>query len=215
MVPASWQGPAGRARRFVLFAARIVPVYPLAMRFSSSLLVLAVVTLAASACGDDESQTASAATQSSAASTSTSTGSGGAGGTSGTGGAAGSSGTQGGGGLACHGDQVAWDAIPKTMIPCQKNSDCCVVVNTCTSEAQVVAAADSAAAAASWPYCDNDCVNCQPPMIALECKEGQCVGYFPMPDPTKPPELGTNHCGEDGVTPAGGTPPKQHFDCSG
>ncbi|MFO0550224.1 MAG: hypothetical protein U0271_17650 [Polyangiaceae bacterium] len=125
----------------------------------------------------------------------------GSGGSGGSGGAAGGSGgapaTGGAGGQAgadsCHGDATTWAAITAQPIACTKNSDCCVVVNTCTSEAQVVHADDYPTAGAAWPYCDNDCNLCIPPAVNVGCVNGACTGEVD----DQAVEAGMDHCGVD------------------
>lgn len=137
------------------------------------------------------------------------TGVGGAGGgsstASGTGGGA-STGT----GVTCYGDAAEWAAITATPIACTKNSDCCVVVNGCTNQAQVVAAGDFAAAPGAWPYCDDECTDCIPPVVDVGCVDGVCVGEALPPDG----QFGTSHCGED-VTTLDPLNPAQTFSCGG
>src|SRR5262249_47191138 len=110
----------------------------------------------------------------------------------------GSSSSSGTGGGACHGDMGAWATITAGPLTCQKNSDCCVVVNGCLSQAQVVKASDSMTAGAAWPYCDNQCNNCIPPAIQVGCVNGQCVGQdLDMAMPPPPDSLRMDHCGVD------------------
>lgn len=173
-------------------------------------LALPVAWLAlsfASGCSDDTSGTGGGGgTTTTSTSTSTSTAAGGGG--------AGQGGQGGHGGAAgCHGDQAAWDAIEKANITCQKSSDCCVVVNGCTNEAQVVGAGDFDAAQTAWPYCDNDCTDCIPPDVVVECSGGKCVGYI-APEGDGGIGVGTSHCGEDGPS-LGLSGPKLAFTCGG
>ncbi len=130
-------------------------------------------------------------------------GGGGAGG--GTGAAAGSgatSGTAGAGGAttstsSCSGDQTTWDSLTAGPFTCNKNSDCCVIINGCTTEAQVVSAANRDAAKAAWPYCPNDCTNCIPPAVEVGCNNGVCTGTeVDVLDASA--DLLTDHCGVDG-----------------
>jgi len=111
-----------------------------------------------------------------------------------------SGGGQGGADPTCHGDPTAWDAIEKTSIACGANSDCCVVVNPCTAESQVVHADDFAEAEAVWPYCDDACVFCIAEYVDLACVAGECVAS-PPPAGAEPQE-GVSQCGVDGVLPS-------------
>jgi hypothetical protein len=139
-------------------------------------------------------------------------GAGGAGG-QGTGGAGGAGGA--GGGAACHGDEAAWMTATAEPIPCQKNSDCCVIVNSCVNEAQVVAAGKASAAKAAWPYCDADCTDCIPPSVMVECSaEKKCVGYKVPESDNPPPELSQDHCGVD-APPLMMMNPALTFTCGG
>ena len=131
----------------------------------------------------------------------TSTGSGGSGGAGG-----GSTST----GAVCHGDPTSWTEITAAPIACTKNSDCCVVINGCLSEAQVVHADDFATAGAAWPYCDSDCNDCIPPVIDVGCVDGVCVGDAQPEDGT----AGMDHCGED-VAPLVPVDPALSFTCGG
>jgi hypothetical protein len=113
-------------------------------------------------------------------------------------------------GVTCHGDATEWAAITATPIACTKNSDCCVVVNGCLSEVQVVHADDFGAAGAAWPYCDNDCNDCIAPVVEVGCVDDVCVGdVLPMSE-----ENSDDHCGVD-QTPVVPVDPGQTFDCGG
>lgn len=63
----------------------------------------------------------------------------------------------------CHGDAATWASLTTGPLPCTENSDCCVVVNGCLSQSQIVAASSQAEAKAAWPYCDSECNLCIPP----------------------------------------------------
>jgi hypothetical protein len=76
----------------------------------------------------------------------------------------------------CTGDAGAWSAILALPLTCTQNSDCCVVINDCTNQAQVVPASAYATAAAVWPSCSNQCTGCIPPAVSVACVAGQCVG---------------------------------------
>lgn len=166
----------------------------------TALVISVALCVATSACDDDDSDTTPGGGGSAGATTS-STGAGGATTTA----------TGGGGTGACYGDQEAWDQIPKTNLPCQHNSDCCVVFNGCEGEAQVVSADDFAMAAQVWPYCE-PCVQCLVPVVEVECQQGECVGYEVPPDEDAGIYEGQDHCGVDEPLP-GLTNLGVHFSC--
>lgn len=117
----------------------------------------------------------------------------------------------GAGGAMCHGDATAWGALLQHPLDCTQNSDCCVVISSCTSDAQIVTAADYSAAGTAQPYCDNQCTGCVAPAIDVGCVNGKCVGQnlsnaMPPPDD----KLRANHCGVNPIAmPAAAT----HFTC--
>lgn len=188
-------------------------------RTRRSLFISSAVALCALAagvgvgCGDDGGGAGPGAGGSGSSSSSSSS-SGGGEGTGGGGGASGAGGSQGAGGAGCHGDAAAWATLTKEPVACAKNSDCCVIINSCINEAQVVSATNTDPAKAAWPYCDNLCTNCLPPAVKVECVSQQCVGYKVPFDPNNPPELMMDHCGVDApplMLPSPGT----HFLCGG
>jgi hypothetical protein len=82
----------------------------------------------------------------------------------------------------CVGDPATWAALTTGPIPCTKNSDCCVISNSCTESRHVVAAANVTAASAAWPYCQDLCDGCIAPVgVDLYCIDGACLG-FPYAD---------------------------------
>jgi hypothetical protein len=120
--------------------------------------------------------------------------------------------TTGAGGTGCHGDDATWQALTAAAIPCQKNSDCCVVVNGCLSESQVVAAATKDQAKAAWPYCEAQCNACIPPAIEVVCDQGSCAGReVDLVDAG--PALLADHCGDDAADAT--TQGVVHFSCGG
>lgn len=134
-------------------------------------------------------------------------------GSAGTAGAAGNAGTSGsagtgnsGGAGACEGDADAWAAIVAAPVECETAADCCVVVNSCLAEAQVVHADDFDAAEAAWPYCEEDCTDCIPPAVIVACDEGQCVGTVDEDSE----EDGVSHCGDNAAL---GDDPGRTFVC--
>jgi hypothetical protein len=146
-----------------------------------------------------------------ACSSSTSSGTGGHGGATTSGTTTSHTGGSGAGG-GCHGDATSWAALTQGPIACTQNADCCVVVNGCLSESQIVAAGTKDQAKAAWPYCDSMCNNCIPPAIDVACSNGTCVGTV-VPFQDAGSDLLMDHCG---VNPLVGTPSaKLHFSCGG
>jgi len=126
--------------------------------------------------------------------------------TSGTGGTGG-----GGGGEGCLGDPQAWNGIQKENISCTKNSDCCLVINGCLGEGQVVHASDYQLAQQVWPYCPDDgCVQCLPPFVEVACVDGSCVGE--ATDWNGEPNMEESHCGVDDE-PVSVAQPATAFSC--
>lgn len=144
-------------------------------------------------------------------------GDGGGGGQGGAGGAASSTSTGegGSGGAPCHGDAAAWTAATTLPIACEKNSDCCVIVNGCTNAAQVVHSTKLSSAKSNWPYCDNECTFCVAPAIAVECANKECVGYQLPDDPPPADALRKDHCGMDPDPPLLLMSPGAQFVCGG
>ena len=101
-----------------------------------------------------------------------------------------------GAGGSCHGDDTQWKALTTGPVACQKNSDCCVIVNGCISAAQIVAEKDVAAAKGAWPYCDSECNNCIPPAIVVACNAGACTGKL-VDFADGGADLIQDHCGVD------------------
>jgi hypothetical protein len=67
----------------------------------------------------------------------------------GEGGASGEGGATGG---VCQGDAELWATITAAPPECESADDCCVVVNACLAEAQIVHADDFEPAQTAWPY---------------------------------------------------------------
>lgn len=107
---------------------------------------------------------------------------------------------------ACQGDAELWASLTASPKACATDDDCCVVINSCLSEAQVVHADDFDAAQTAWPYCDADCTDCIPPVVRVTCDNGHCVGSVD----TTSLDDGVSHCGD--TAPAGGSP-GQSFTC--
>jgi hypothetical protein len=113
----------------------------------------------------------------------------------------------------CHGDEKAWAAITAKPLDCQQNSDCCVVINTCLNEGQVVLSADFEEADKAFPYCGDRCTRCIPPSIQVACVSGKCVGEGKS-DVGATDDFRTSHCGSDAIqvmTPAA----TARFTCGG
>lgn len=116
-----------------------------------------------------------------------------------------------GGGPTCHGDEAAWTELTASAPACASNADCCVIMNGCLSQGQLVGLADFGAAGALWPYCDDECNDCIPPAVEVGCVEGVCVGHE-VPDAAGDSPLRQDHCGTDDVS----TPdPVTTFGCGG
>jgi len=107
----------------------------------------------------------------------------------------------------CHGDESAWESAI-APVACSKHSDCCVIVNACTNQAQVVFSENRQSGKASWPYCDKDCTNCLAPAVDVYCVSGACVGY--VHDGFTNVE---NHCGFDGADDPMFDKPNTAFGC--
>lgn len=117
-------------------------------------------------------------------------------------------------GSGCVGDATKWASITAGPFTCEKSSDCCVVMNGCLSQAQIVKATDYAAAPDAWPYCQDACVGCVGPAIEIACVDGTCVGESHDLSENPPPaaDLFMNHCGVDATQI--GTPSTKHkFGC--
>jgi len=87
-----------------------------------------------------------------------------------------------------------------------------VVVNSCLGQGQVVSAEDYGTAGSLWPYCDTDCVWCITPVIEVECRDGECVGYVVPPSADGGLEEGYSHCGVDDLVLTLDSP-GHHFGC--
>ncbi|MFO0757832.1 MAG: hypothetical protein U0359_15155 [Byssovorax sp.] len=173
-----------------------------------ALPLLATLVAAFFAACSSSSSGSSSTTTTTSATTGAGGGSGGGSTTAGTGGGTGT-----GGGMGdCHGDATQWAALTQGPIACTKNSDCCVLVNGCYSQAQIVSAANEAAAKDAWPYCDSMCNDCIPPAIVVGCDNGTCAGKeVDFSDAS--PDLLMDHCGED--PQVGLSSVKLHFGCGG
>ena len=106
---------------------------------------------------------------------------------------------------------AAWTELTASAPACASNADCCVIMNGCLSQGQLVGLADFGAAGALWPYCDDECNDCIPPAVEVGCVEGVCVGHE-VPDAAGDSPLRQDHCGTDDVS----TPdPVTTFGCGG
>ena len=110
----------------------------------------------------------------------------------------------------CHGDSATWASLTQEPVACTKNADCCVIINKCLEQAQVVSAPNEAAAQAAWPYCDGVCTGCIEPVVDVGCVNGTCTGVRADRDDASVPH-GT-HCGTDDNTVLEG---QLHFSCGG
>ncbi len=167
----------------------------LALPFAS-VLVLAACDSPATDGGTTQGTTASSTTTTAGAGGAT-TGAGGAtsAGGSGSGGSGGATTSTGAGG-ACQGDEATWKKLTGGPFACTKNSDCCVIINSCINAAQIVAAKDVAAAKAAWPTCDVGCNDCIPPAVEVGCNAGECAGkVVDLADASA--ETLQDHCGVD------------------
>ncbi|HEX2872313.1 MAG TPA: hypothetical protein VHP33_13675 [Polyangiaceae bacterium] len=181
------------------------------MRWGRLVGSVALALLAGVACEDDAASPEGAASSAGAA------GAGGAAGAAGVSNAAGASGeagaphlggaSAGGAGGGCEGDAALWAALTAAPPACESDDDCCVVVNSCLAEAQVVHANDFEVARTAWPYCEADCADCIPPVVRVSCDNGHCVGKVD----SESLEDGVSHCG-DTASMAGS--PGQSFTCS-
>jgi hypothetical protein len=169
------------------------------MRLASSLSFAVLATALLTACSSSSGGNGGGGTGGSASTTSGSTST-----------TSGSTSTGTGTGSGCVGDSQTWASLTAGPFTCTQNSDCCVIVNGCTNEAQIVSATNQAAAKAAWPTCENLCTDCIPPAIKVGCVNGVCAGeVVPFPDASA--DLLQDHCGVDAPVPA--TPSKLTFHC--
>jgi len=153
-------------------------------------IVLSVAALGAGACSSSNSG-GSGGTASG--------GSAGADSGSGSGGTSGSAGADGG---SCHGDATKWATVTQP-VSCTKNSDCCVVINGCLNQAQVVSKQNYDKGVDNlWPYCDKECTACMPPAVEVLCNNGQC-GLKELDYMDASADKHMDHCGVD-ATPVVG-----------
>ena len=112
----------------------------------------------------------------------------------------------------CLGDKLAWEKLMSTPSPCVDDSDCCVIVNLCIAEAQVVAKSQSEEAPKLWPYCPSKCNDCIPPAVDVACVMGQCRGHIVL-ESKWDSLLRADHCSsENKIVPSVGTT-ATHFGC--
>ena len=119
----------------------------------------------------------------------------------------------GSGDAGCTGNSAAWASITSGPITCHQNSDCCVIVNDCTYEAQVVSAANVDAGLADWPTCQNECTHCMSPTTYVGCYSGVC-GANVMAAESDGGVMGT-HCGINPTPPTGTPAGTNDFTCNG
>jgi hypothetical protein len=120
----------------------------------------------------------------------------------------------GGGDAGCTGDAATWASLTGTAVSCTKNSDCCVIVNDCTWEAQVVSAANETAAEAAWPTCQNECTHCMSPAVDVGCFNGTCGGRVVSLTSDGGLSLFGTHCGDDSVSTTGQSTGGSAFECN-
>lgn len=129
-----------------------------------------------------------------------------------------SSGSGVGGGYAgdagCYGAPALWATLTEGPVPCGVNSDCCVIVNTCLSHAQIVGKDHKDDAAEAWPYCNVDCNDCTAPAVDVACIAGECVGRLLTDLPPHAPET-MAHCGSEEKSLDFKGPKGDHFECGG
>jgi len=115
--------------------------------------------------------------------------------------------------LSCLGDPMKWKELTSIPGACQYDTDCCVIISPCLSEAQVVAEAQMEEALNVWPHCSGQCNDCVPPAIDVACIGGQCRGHMLIAlKPDSP--LRINHCGSNTkITPPVGMT-DTHFACT-
>ncbi|APR85817.1 Hypothetical protein A7982_11166 [Minicystis rosea] len=140
-------------------------------------------------------------------------GTGGAGGESATSSSSSSSTSSTGAGADCHGVESTWKVLTTGPIPCKQSSDCCVIINGCLNEAQVVSAEHMEEAKAVWPTCDDQCSFCIPPAVQVECVSGACAGKAVILPPGSSTDILQDHCGNG--LPVGAEPGKLNFTCAG
>ncbi len=97
---------------------------------------------------------------------------------------------------ACFGNKELWEQLTSSPIPCEKNSDCCVIMGECLSDAQIVAAAPLEEALLAWPFCLEQCNDCLPSAIDVACLEGICRGRVVLEEANYS-DLRRTHCGDD------------------
>ena len=94
----------------------------------------------------------------------------------------------------CVGDTGAWEQLTPASIPCTTGEECCVIMDPCLREAQVVAAMHSKDALEVWPSCAVDCHDCLARAIEVACISGSCLGRVTLKEsPTS--MLRHDHCG--------------------
>ena len=103
------------------------------------------------------------------------------------------------GGAECSGDEELFRVLTTGPFACERNSDCCVVIDSCLSEGRIVRAGDEPAALAAWPSCDDYCNDCIPPKVVVGCYDGFCSGTEIDDEDFESP-LRQTHCGTDDET---------------
>jgi hypothetical protein len=96
--------------------------------------------------------------------------------------------------LHCQGDEGAWEQLTAGPIACTSGQECCVIINPCLSEAQIVAAGHEAESHETWPSCAVECTDCAARAIEVACISGSCLGRVIFDEPWHSP-LRKDHCG--------------------
>jgi hypothetical protein len=93
--------------------------------------------------------------------------------------------------------RYAAEAYARDDLACQSDADCCVVVDTCVSNALVVSATDRAEVEGLLAEADDGvCTRCIAPAVQVRCDAGTCVGEsLPFSDDATYAELSKTHCG--------------------
>ena len=117
--------------------------------------------------------------------------------------------------LTCYGDQAKWEMLTSGPLPCQGDPDCCVVINPCSSDAQVVTLENNEAAIKASPYCVGQCTDCVARPIEVACIMGMCRGRVaPSEDQVGyDSPLRVDHCGGDSKLGMPMNIVGTHFDC--
>ena len=115
----------------------------------------------------------------------------------------------------CIGDAGAWKELTAGPLACTSGEDCCVIMNPCHAEAQIVAKEHAAEALEVWPSCATDCTDCVARAIEVACVEGACLGRVIAEEESSSP-LRKDHCGASlEFVKTNGGPTAVQFSCGG